>query len=90
MDPYNTTGASSVTYGPAFQGLRQLQLGKTSQVIAQLNTEIWESVNPESLGPPYTIHPSTLDGLVQIVVPASSKLRSIFRPWFPCVSTAYG
>lgn len=75
MDPYNATSASSVTYGPAFQSLRQLQLGKTGQVIAQLNTEIWKSVNSESFGPPYTIYPSTLDGLAQIVVPASSKLR---------------
>ncbi|KAI2628872.1 lovastatin nonaketide synthase [Hypoxylon sp. NC1633] len=70
---YTTQKDSAINYGPSFQNLELPRFGRNGEAVALLNTECWKSKVTESFdGPTYIIHPSTLDGLAQLLVPAIS------------------
>lgn len=74
-DFYSSQRATSIFYGPCFQNLENPRLGTAGKVAAELNTETWaaaDSVNPQD--PSYIIHPSTLDGLAQLLFPALNRI----------------
>lgn len=73
VDVYSVQESGAIQYGPCFQALKYVRLGTQGQASAQLSTDNWQSrdmVNYQSPG--YIIHPTTLDGLAQLLVPAIS------------------
>ncbi|KAL2759081.1 hypothetical protein ACRALDRAFT_1040872 [Sodiomyces alcalophilus JCM 7366] len=75
-DPYGMLGESAVWYGPTFRNLEQMRLGQMGEATAQLDTSTWKLRGSTPFSPRYSVHPSTMDGLAQLVVPALSQLRS--------------
>lgn len=74
-DPYRTMASSGTTveYGPAFQNLHDLRLGESGEAVAHVKADAWKAraVQYSSpLLPHYNVHPSTMDGLAQMIVPA--------------------
>lgn len=71
-DIYGTSTGSTVHYGPAFQCLQRLRLGPMGEAHAEVDTEAWNSTGlpKDPLPPSYGLHPATLDGLAQLMVPA--------------------
>lgn len=66
---YNLSTSSKVQYGPAFQNLESMRVSSTGEGTAALDTESWRRKDTHWPGPNYAVHPATLDGLAQIVVP---------------------
>lgn len=71
-DQYTSSTGSAVRYGPSFQCLRRVRLGSTGEARFEVDTQAWKrfGVSKDVLPPSYAIHPATLDGLAQVVVPA--------------------
>ncbi|PYH35667.1 polyketide synthase [Aspergillus neoniger CBS 115656] len=70
QDIYDGSTGSSLHYGPAFQNVKQLRLGPGATAVAAIDLESWKRVMSEEDAPPYAVHPCTMDGLAQLVVPA--------------------
>ena len=66
---YDLSTGSKVLYGPTFQNLKGMRLNSIGEGTAALNTESWKCKNTPWPSPNYAVHPTTLDGLAQIVVP---------------------
>ena len=60
-------------YGPSFQVLDHLSYNNSGEVTAELQTRRWAFEGNESFAQPHTIHPTTLDGLFQLIYPALSQ-----------------
>lgn len=76
-DIYSSQDGGAIKYGPCFQNLKNVRFGIGGQAIARLNTENWNSKGTGSYTTPaYTVHPSTLDGLAQLLIPAISRHQS--------------
>ncbi|KAL4937771.1 hypothetical protein BDV06DRAFT_232363, partial [Aspergillus oleicola] len=89
--PYGTWNQSSVQYGPRFQNLKQLRVGSNGEAAACLETEKWKS-NPEkdASAAKYIIHPSTMDGLAQLIAPALNEAYGRLPSFLPTgVSSIY-
>lgn len=75
-DIYSVQEDGAIRYGPSFQNLKHVRFGAAGEATGQLNAANWRSKGRESLQCSlYTVHPSTLDGLAQLLVPAISKQR---------------
>lgn len=75
-DIYSSQEDGAIKYGPCFQNLKNVRFGTGGQAFARLNTENWNSKGTGNYPTPaYTVHPSTLDGLAQLLVPAISRLQ---------------
>lgn len=73
VDVYSMKEAGAIQYGPCFQNLKDVRFGTRGQASAQLSTGNWRSKGRVSYqSPAYIIHPTTLDGLAQLLVPALS------------------
>lgn len=73
VDVYSMKEAGAIQYGPCFQTLKDVRFGDQGQASAQLSTDNWQSRDRVSYqSPGYIIHPTTLDGLAQLLVPAIS------------------
>lgn len=73
-DLYSGQKATSIFYGPCFQNLENPRLGSSGEAAALLNTEAWATDPVTGLQDQYyTIHPSTLDGLAQLLFPAMNR-----------------
>ncbi|PYI26785.1 hypothetical protein BP00DRAFT_460764 [Aspergillus indologenus CBS 114.80] len=71
QDAYENPTGSSVQYGPCFQNLRNMRLGSGGKAIAHVDLSTWKTTGPsDEWTPRYTVHPVTMDGLAQLVVPA--------------------
>lgn len=73
-DLYSQQKATSIFYGPCFQNLENVRLGSAGGAAAELNTETWAASSVELQGQSYMIHPSTLDGLAQLLFPALNRV----------------
>lgn len=58
-------------YGPTFQTLHNISLSATGEVMADINTRKWAEEHGEKYVSPHVIHPATIDGLFQLVFPAT-------------------
>lgn len=58
-------------YGPPFQTLDNITISETGQVMADINTRKWAEVHDPKYVSPHVVHPTTVDGLFQLVFPAS-------------------
>lgn len=73
-DPYATPlPGSTLRYGPCFQNVQEMRLGTGGFAMAHIDTEAWKLRPPGGRPPAYAIHPTTLDGLAQLVAPALSQ-----------------
>ncbi|TGO92077.1 hypothetical protein BPOR_0011g00280 [Botrytis porri] len=70
-DPYSVE--TTVKYGPCFQSLSNVYLGPKGEAIAEINTRSWTSKSANSFHQAYAIHPSTIDGLAQLMAPTIAK-----------------
>ncbi|KAI0485236.1 lovastatin nonaketide synthase [Xylariaceae sp. FL0804] len=75
-EPYATpTAATGLQYGPCFRNLESVWLGKDGEAMGEINTESWKQDDVMSMASPYAVHPSSLDGLAQLVLPALARMR---------------
>lgn len=73
VDIYSVKEAGAIQYDSCFQNLRDVCFRTQGQASAQLSTDNWQSRDRVSYqSPGYIIHPTTLDGLAQLLVPAVS------------------
>ncbi|PYH92144.1 putative polyketide synthase [Aspergillus ellipticus CBS 707.79] len=76
-DPYNLSTGSIVTYGPSFQNLENMRLGSGGEAVADVNIDTWRTNKIcEGWAPKYTVHPCTMDGLAQLIVPSLAERHS--------------
>ncbi|KAL4788911.1 putative polyketide synthase [Aspergillus venezuelensis] len=74
-DPYTMSTGSSVEYGPCFQNVREMRLGKNGEAVATIRTDAWRP-SSNCLPTEYMVHPCTMDGLAQLLVPALAEAGS--------------
>ncbi|OJZ89214.1 hypothetical protein ASPFODRAFT_42376 [Aspergillus luchuensis CBS 106.47] len=67
---YDNPTRRSVQYGPCFQNLKNMRLGSGGKAIAHIDLDTWKSGPCDNWTSQYTVHPVTMDGLAQLVVPA--------------------
>ncbi|KAI3010796.1 hypothetical protein CBS147346_1561 [Aspergillus niger] len=67
---YDNPTRRSVQYGPSFQNLKNMRLGSGGKAIAHIDLGTWKSGPSDRWSSQYTVHPVTMDGLAQLVVPA--------------------
>ena len=92
QDPYNMSTRTAVEYGPSFRNLEHMRLGGGGEAMAEVNTETWKLNNGQTFAQAYAVHPSTLDGLAQLIVPALAQERylptmiptSVASIWVDC------
>ncbi|PHH91885.1 hypothetical protein CDD83_9906 [Cordyceps sp. RAO-2017] len=82
-DPYEMPKENAVSYGPAFRCLENVCLGDQGEAMANINTGAWKSSGSVSASPDYGVHPTVMDGLAQLVVPAVSQLRDNVQTMVP-------
>lgn len=73
QDPYNIPTSTAVQYGPCFKNLEHMRLGDGGEAIAEVNTDSWRTRDSSTFAQGYAVHPSTLDGLAQLIVPALTQ-----------------
>ncbi|KAK7225804.1 hypothetical protein V2G26_013807 [Clonostachys chloroleuca] len=74
---YDNQGPEGIIYGPCFQNVKEFRPGFGGKATAQIATEAWKAKMPKhSSFPNYPIHPTTLDGLAQLLVPALSHTEN--------------
>lgn len=87
QEPYKSTAGdgSGLWYGPAFQNIELMRTSSEGEAVAEINTESWKLVQPSKteILPPYIVHPTTLDGLAQLVLPALERVRANLPPMVP-------
>lgn len=94
-DPYIALKDTDLRYGLTFQNLHSVQVSSEGQVIAKVNTESWKS-NGTDWAPRFTVHPTTLDGIVQSCLQAMLAQRGgdlpsmmpvrVARIWIDCTT----
>ena len=90
QDPYSIASETTVQYGPSFPNLERMCLGREGKAMTEVNTESWKSENLEPSAQAYAIHPSTLDGLAQLLVPALAQERNYLPTMIPtCVASIW-
>jgi acyl transferase domain-containing protein/NADPH:quinone reductase-like Zn-dependent oxidoreductase/SAM-dependent methyltransferase len=57
-----------LNFGPAFQTLQDIHFNDNGEVVADVKTFVWENANNSNLRQPHLIHPTTLDGFIQVVL----------------------
>ncbi|KAL6231683.1 hypothetical protein BDW75DRAFT_243677 [Aspergillus navahoensis] len=82
--PYGAWNQSAVRYGRCFQNLKQLRVGSSGEAAACLETDKWKS-NPEkdASAAKYVIHPTTFDGLAQLIAPALNEAHGRLPTFLP-------
>ncbi|KAI4225140.1 MAG: hypothetical protein L6R40_008390 [Gallowayella cf. fulva] len=73
QDLYVMSTGNAVQYGPAFRNVVHMRLGHGGQATAELKLDSWKSKNPQVFAQDYTVHPTTIDGLAQLIVPALAQ-----------------
>ena len=95
QDPYSMSTGTAVQYGPSFQNVQHMRLGGKGEAIADIETDTWRLRDVEQFTQAYAVHPSILDGLAQLLVPALAQERtfptmiptSVASIWIDCSST---
>ncbi|RYP05180.1 hypothetical protein DL765_009915 [Monosporascus sp. GIB2] len=83
-DLYALTAGSAVRYGSFFRNLEQVRLGNSGQAIANLSTKSWKTSHCHSMFPrPFMVHPATLDGFAQLIVPTLAQKHGSVYPMMP-------
>ncbi|THV55759.1 hypothetical protein BGAL_0004g00460 [Botrytis galanthina] len=80
-DPYSVE--TTVKYGPCFQNLSNSYLGPKGEAMAEINTKSWTSKSASSFHQAYAVHPSTIDGLAQLMAPTIAKGYNVKQTMVP-------
>lgn len=86
-DAYNMHTGSGVQYGPCFQNIEHMRLGNDGEAVAEINTGSWMARGEGNFAQSYVVHPSILDGLAQLLVPALARKEKALPTMVP-VKTA--
>ncbi|KAF1947383.1 polyketide synthase-like protein [Clathrospora elynae] len=70
-DIYDAFERAGLLYGPYFRALEDVRCNENGQAIGLLQLEQWKSIH-ESFADPHLIHPTALDGILQMTFPAYS------------------
>jgi SAM-dependent methyltransferase len=70
---YNHLEKCGYQYGPAFKPLTALTHNGTDEATAEVRTFQWSSHEESSFAQPHTIHPTTFDGILQMIIVVFSK-----------------
>jgi ubiquinone/menaquinone biosynthesis C-methylase UbiE len=57
-------------YGPTFQGLNDVRVDDKGNAWAAIDLHHWKSADPNAKCKPHVIHPTALDSVFQLVIPA--------------------
>ena len=77
QDPYCMSTGTAVQYGPSFQNVQHMRLGGGGEAIADVETDTWRLRDVAQFTQAYAVHPSILDGLAQLLVPALAQERNL-------------
>lgn len=70
---YEVLSESGLSYGPTFQTVRQVRFTDEGDATGTINTRDWMAKVANNSIQPHRIHPTTLDGVLQIAYPALTK-----------------
>ncbi len=70
---YDHFRAIGLDFGPAFQTLRDVSYNTKGDVMAKISTFQWISQDSTNQRQPHLIHPTTLDGLIQLALVGLTK-----------------
>ncbi|PWY90616.1 putative polyketide synthase [Aspergillus sclerotioniger CBS 115572] len=83
-DRYNMSTGDTVEYGPCFQNVENMRIGAGGEAVADVNMNTWKSnATSSEWSSKYTVHPCTMDGLAQLVVPALAEGRDYLPTMVP-------
>lgn len=87
MDPrkmYQYLHKFGFEYGPSFTPIQHLSFNEaTSSATADINVSDWKSKVIDNRVQPHVIHPTTLDGILQLIFPAVTKGCKVSTPMVP-------
>ncbi|KAI1322483.1 lovastatin nonaketide synthase [Xylariaceae sp. FL0255] len=64
-DPYRAIAGTDLQYGPSFQNLSSVAVGKNGQISAAVDINQWEVADLKYSSSAFMLHPATLDGIIQ-------------------------
>ncbi|KAI1126417.1 lovastatin nonaketide synthase [Nemania abortiva] len=71
QDIYIDQDPNGIVWGPCFQNIQQARFDTGGRVVALLDPESWKARAVDGMPhPSYVVHPSTIDGLIQLLRPA--------------------
>lgn len=70
---YNYLDSMGLSYGPAFQGLYDIQGNGSGRITATADLLNWKTTYPDTSLASHVIHPSGLDLVFQLLIPAISQ-----------------
>jgi len=88
---YNALEKIGLGYGPTFQGLRNIRVDNHGSAVGVVDLQHWMSVDTQGKCKPHLIHPTALDGMLQLAFPAlaGSALESIPTMVPTCISNIW-
>ncbi|KAJ2987981.1 hypothetical protein NUW58_g4216 [Xylaria curta] len=76
QDIYVNQDPNNLVWGPCFQNIHQARFDSRGRAVALLDLESWKARVAEGMPyPSYTVHPSTVDGLIQLLRPAVRMIK---------------
>lgn len=70
---YKQLPSIGIAYGPAFQVLRRLSYSTTGEAVGSVRMFQWAAYNDTNHPQSHVIHPTTLDGFLQLMIVALSR-----------------
>ncbi|RAL61103.1 hypothetical protein DID88_010443 [Monilinia fructigena] len=67
-------------YGPSFRPIQDVFFSEKGQATAKVNMDYWKSVIADKDIQTHVIHPTTLDGILQLAFPAFTKGCAVHIP----------
>lgn len=80
---YNSSTPEGVQYGPCFQVLDKIRLGRQGEASAEVKTGQWRRIVSRSSVKPHPVHPTVLDATMQLLTLALSQGRQDFATMMP-------
>ncbi|KAI0798928.1 lovastatin nonaketide synthase [Xylaria sp. FL0064] len=75
-DIYREQDPKGLVWGPCFQSVQQARFDSNGRAVAHLDQEAWKARAIEGMPcPSYSVHPSTIDGLFQLLGPAIEMIK---------------
>lgn len=73
---YKNQDPKGLVWGQCFQNIEQPHFSTSGAAFAHVNTTSWKAKSVEGMPyPPYSSHPSTIDGLFQLLKPSIKELK---------------
>ena len=70
---YEVLQNTGAEYGPYFQTIDDLSFSSAGKAVANVKTHQWAVINGRGFAQSHIVHPTTLDGIIQMAYPALSE-----------------